>query len=776
MLKPNILGRRRRLPFRPAQKSAYMSLRRKSGALVVLTALASLILFFMVSGSVLALFAFAIFSKDLPSPDKLTNRRVSVSTKITDRNGKELYAVYRDVNRSIIKLSDLPPVLIDATLATEDAEFYQHGGFDLAGIARAVKNTIFYRNLQGGSTITQQLVKTALLTSERSIIRKIKELVLSIQIERIYNKDQILQIYFNEIPYGGTAQGVEAASELYFGKHASELTLTEAALLAGLPQSPTQYSPFGKKPQLARDRQRYVLTLMETKGWVTKEGKREFLPKDRAEAAKKTPLEYAKPGKGINAPHFSLYVKSLLEDKYGADLVQSGGLQVKTTLDLDLQKKMEKTVSEEVGKVQALKVGNGALVVMDPKTGQVLSMVGSKDYFGDSEPSGCTSGKDCKFEGNFNAAVDAMRQPGSSIKPITYAVAFTRGLTPATMIMDVATTFPNGDGTNYSPVNYDGVFRGPISLRNALGSSINIPAVKLLKIDGLENFIKTAEDLGITTLNDPRRYGLSLTLGGGAVPLIQMITAYSAFANGGTKVTPTAILEVKDSNGNVLESFHSETGLQVFSPQIAYVISNILSDNNARALAFGTGSLLNIKNFTVAVKTGTSNDKKDNWAIGYTPSIVIGTWVGNNDNTPMDPKLASGITGATPVWARAMKEYLAGKKDEPFVKPENIADMDVDQLTGMLPFEGQPTKHEIFVVGTESKTISDMYQKIKVCRPDHKIANQSCIDRGDYDEKLFIKLHDPVSEFQEEINKYLNETDGYKDNELYHPPTETSNT
>ena len=764
MLKSRILGRRRSSPFRLAQKSAYVNFRKKSGVVVVLTILATLTLFFMISGSVLAVIAFAIFSRDLPSPDKLTNRKVAVSTRITDHNGKELYDVYRDVNRTIVKLSDIPSVLIDATLAAEDAEFYQHKGFDVTGFLRAARNTIFFKNVQGGSTITQQLVKTTLLTRERSIIRKIKELVLSIQIERLYNKDQILQIYFNEIPYGGTAEGVEAASQLYFGKDVSQLTLPEAALLAGLPQSPTQYSPFGKEPQKARDRQRYVLTLMETRGWVTKDGKREFLPKDQSDAAKKTPLVYDKPGKGINAPHFSLYVKSLLEERYGIDRVESGGLQVKTSLDLDLQQKLEKIVYDEVEKVRSLKVGNGALVAMDPKTGEILAMVGSKDYFDEGN------------DGNFNVAVDGMRQPGSSIKPFTYAIALSRGLTPATMIMDTPTNFPNGDGTNYSPVNYDGTFRGPISIRPALGSSINIPAVKLLKIDGLENFIATAKALGITTLTDPKRYGLSLTLGGGAVPLLQMTNAYGALANGGTKISPTPILEVKDSSGNVIESTHFERGPQVFSPEVAYMISNILADDGARAAAFGRGSLLNIKNYTVAVKTGTSNDKRDNWAIGYTPSVVIGTWVGNNDFSAMDPRLASGITGATPVWNRAMKEFLNGRKDEPFERPEKILEMDVDALSGMLPYEGQPTKKELFVSGTEPKTTSDVYQRIKVCRPDHKMANQGCIDRGDYDEKLFIKLHDPVPDFQQDVDNFLNNVEGYKDNELYHPPTEVSGT
>lgn len=764
MFKYKILGKRGGFQSRSAHRSAYVKFRKKSGPLVVLTVLASVVLFLMVSGSVLTLIAFAIFSRDLPSPEKLTNRKVSVSTRITDRNGKVLYDVYRDVNRSLIKLNEVPPVLITATLAAEDAKFYQHGGFDLLSVARAIRNTIFFDNTQGGSTITQQLVKTTLLSRERSIIRKIKELVLSVQIERLYNKDQILQIYFNEIPYGGTAWGVGAAAELYFGKKVSELTLPEAALLAGLPQSPTTYSPFGKTPEKARERQRYVLYLMENRGWFDKDGKHNFLSRDEAEAGKKTPLEYAKPGSNIKAPHFSLYVKGLLEDKYGIDLVESGGLEVKTSLDLDLQEKMEKIVYDEVEKVRSLKVGNGSLVVQDPKTGQILSLVGSKDYF------------DIKNEGNFNVAVDGLRQPGSSIKPITYAIGLGRGLTPTTLIMDVTTKFPANDGTSYDPVNYDGFFRGPISLRQALGNSINIPAVKMLKIVGLGSFIETVKNLGITTLTDPKRYGLSLTLGGGAVPLVEMTTAYSALANGGTRINISPILEVKDSKGNILESLHEEEGPRVFSPEVTYLISHILSDNGARSQAFGAGSLLNIKNYTVAVKTGTSNDKRDNWAIGYTPSVVIGVWVGNNDNSPMDQKLASGITGATPVWNKAMREYLSGKKDEPFVRSDKIIEMDVDSLTGGLPFEGRPTKKEIFIDGTQPKTVSDIYQKIKVCRPDHKIANQSCLDRGDYDEKVFIKFHDPIPDFQDEIDKFINEADGFKDKEEYHPPTETSTT
>ena len=765
MISPRSLRNSKFSLTKGSKKGAYVRLRQNRGWAFFLTAITSLILFFMVSGSVLALIAFALFSKNLPSPDKLTNRKVIVSTRIYDRNDKLLYDIYRDVNRSLVKLDEIPKSVIDATLATEDADFYVHRGFDVLAIFRAIRNVILYRDLQGGSTITQQLVKNTLLSRERSVVRKIKELVLSIQIERIYNKDQILQIYFNEVPYGGTAWGIAAASELYFGKKVSELTLAEAALLAGLPQSPSTYSPFGRNPEKARERQRYVLYLMESRGWTEKDGHRSYLATDEGEKAKKTPLEYIKPGQGIKAPHFSLYVRGLLEEKYGAELVESGGLQVKTSLDLDLQEKFQKIVYEEVEKVRALRVGNGALVAVDPRSGEVLAMVGSKDYF------------DEKNDGNFNVAVNGLRQPGSSIKPITYAVAFQRGLTASTMIMDVPTQFPgSADDPIYSPVNYDGSFRGPISLRKALGNSINIPAVKILKIVGVPSVVDTAKSLGITTLKDPKRYGLSLTLGGGEVPLIEMVGAFSAFADGGTKVTPVSILEVRDKNGKILEEFHKEEGPRVFTKEVAYLISNILSDNGARSAVFGANSLLNIPNFNVAVKTGTSNDKRDNWTIGYTPSVVIGVWVGNNDNTPMDPKLASGITGASPVWNRAMKEYLKGKKNEAFERPDKIIEMDVDKLTGMLPYEGQETVHEIFVSGTEPKTTSDIYQKIKICRVDKKIANQTCQDRGDYDEKTFILLHDPaaISEFQPDVTKFLNETDGFKDSEQYHPPTETS--
>ena len=741
------------------KKLNYVKPKKKRSLVFILTALSSFVLILLVSGSFIALIAFAYYSKDLPSPNKLVNREVELSTKIYDRNGDLLFDVYRDVDRTLEKITDMPDYLINATLATEDSEFFLHRGFDVQGILRAVKNTLLFRSVQGGSTITQQLVKNALLSNERSISRKLKELVLALQIEKKFTKREILQIYLNEVPYGGPAWGIGAASGYYFGKKPKDLTLGESAFLAGLPQSPTTYSPYGSKPENAKARQSYVLHLMSTKGWVNQYGVREYLSKSEVEKAKAEPLNYVKPGAhGIKAPHFVMYVRNLLEQKYGVNLVESGGLSVTTSLDLDLQEKMESIVAEEVDKAKLLKVGNGALIVIDPTNGQILSMVGSKDYF------------DTDNDGNFNVAADGLRQPGSSIKPITYMTAFEKGYTASTMFVDAPVSFPGGPDGDYKPVNYDGRHRGPMSLRTALGSSINIVAVKLLKIVGVENVIATAQKLGITTLNDPRRYGLSLTLGGGEVTLLELTGAYTAFATGGIKHDISPILEVKDAHGKTLESVRNTEGVRVLSESSAYIINNILSDDTARSLVFGPNSLLNIPN--VAVKTGTTDNKKDNWTIGYSTDVTIGVWVGNNDNKEMDAKLASGITGAAPIWRRAMLEVLKTKKAGAFKKPDSIVEVPVDILSGMLPAEGFPARVDLFVKGTEPRTASDIYQTVKVCRIDGKIASQGCIDQGQAEDRRFIKLHDPNYEWQDTIDKWVEENT--KDKPEYNPPKEQS--
>lgn len=735
--------------------------------LTLLHALSTVLFVLFVGGALLGFLVFTAYSKDLPSPTRLVDRDIPLSTKILDRNGELLYDIYGEQNRTLVKLEDLPPYLINATLATEDADFYTHRGFDVMGMVRSLYYIVVRRSLQSGSTITQQLVKNALLSPEQTLTRKIKELVLSLQIERRYSKDEILQMYLNEVSYGGQANGVEAAAQMYFGKSARDLALNEAALLAGLPQKPSIYSPFGPYPENARQRQSYVLHLMADKGWVGKDGQRHFISKKEAEEAKKNELKYAPPGGRLKAPHFVMYVKRLLEERYGDKMVEEGGLRVTTTLDLAMQDEAEKIVAEEVEKAKSLKVGNGALVALDPRSGEVLAMVGSRDYF------------DIENQGNFNVAVDGLRQPGSAIKPITYATAFKKGYTPSTMIMDVPTTFPGGlDNPDYKPENYDGKFRGPLQLRYALGNSINMVAVKLLKMVGVLATLQTAHEMGITTLNDPDRYGLSLTLGGGEIKLLDLVSAYGVFANSGVHHDVVPILEVQDSRGRVLEKFSEDQNVAapVLTPDQAYLVSDILSDNNARALAFGTYSPLLISGHTTAVKTGTTDDKKDNWTIGYTPSLVVGVWVGNNDNTAMDPNLASGVTGAAPIWHRAMATFLKDKPDESFVRPEGIVDADIDALTGYLPFETAKVRREIFIRGTVPTAHSDMYQRIKICKADGKIAAKPCEEANNYDEKIYIRLKDALPEWQEFADKWLAENKDKLEPEHpeWYPPQEQS--
>jgi len=735
-----------------------------------LTVLSTVCFVILLGGAILSIAVFAYFSKDLPSPGRLTSREQILSTKIFDRNGKLLYDVHGNQNRTLVTLGEIPDDLIDATLAAEDAEFYAHHGFDLQGILRAVYNVVIHHRLQGGSTITQQLVRNTVISRERTITRKIKEFILALQIERKYTKDEILQMYLNEAPYGGQAYGIQAAAETYFKKSCKDLTLGEAAFLAGLPQAPSRYSPYGSDPERAENRRRYVLHLMETRGWLGKDGRRHYLSKERAEAARNETLSYAPPGESIKAPHFVMYVKELLTDRYGSDLVEHGGLQVTTTLDLEKQERMQQIVAEEIDKVRKYHIGNGALLAMDPRTGEILAMVGSANFF------------DEKNDGQVNVTLRP-RQPGSAIKPITYATAFKQGYTPATVLFDVPTTFPGGEGQpDYKPENYDGKFRGPMALRYALGNSINLVAVKLLKLVGIKEMLSTAHDLGITTLNEPSRYGLSLTLGGGEVKLIDLVTAYSGFATGGRRVSPQAILEVKDSSGHILEKFKPSEGPQVLPEGVAYLISDILSDNNARTLAFGPHSSLYIPGYTVAVKTGTTNDMRDNWTIGYTPSIAVGVWVGNNDNSQMS-NVVSGITGAAPIWNRAMREFLAGKKDEPFRRPEDIIEKEVCAESGEIPHNWcrNPSeeekkfckiRREKFIKGTEPTEKCSVHQKLEICKKDGKLASDACREAGETEKKIFVSYKAKLPEWQEFVDKWVD--DVYGDDETYHPPTEVS--
>ncbi|MDO8638175.1 MAG: penicillin-binding protein 1C [Candidatus Daviesbacteria bacterium] len=607
-----------------------------------------------ITSIVAIIFLYSLFigklTTALPSPKLLSVNERPLTTEIYDRKGKLLYQLYEGRNRQLVNLQNVPANLINATIAIEDKHFFSHPGVDPSGIARSLYYGITTKSsLQGGSTITQQLIKNTLLTPERTINRKIKEAILAFWAERVYSKQEILQMYLNESPYGGSAWGVEAASRMYFGKNVQDLTLAEAAFLAGLPASPTEYSPYGTNPERGLERQKMVLKRMvEDK----------YIDQKQADTALLQPLTFQPPTFSIKAPHFVMYVKSLLAQKYGERTVSQGGLKVTTTLDLDIQEMAESTVQDEIEKLAYLSVSNGATMVTDAKNGQILAMVGSKNYF---DPQ----------NGNYNVTL-ALRQPGSSIKPITYATAFKEGFVPGTILLDSPTTFSAAAEPPYSPVNYDGTFHGPVTVRIALGSSYNVPAVKTLATVGLPKMLQTAKEMGITTLNKPEDYGLSLTLGGGGVKLLEMMSVYGTLASGGIKYHPESILKVTDSEGNILEENQEIMGKQALTPEVAYLLSNILSDNNARTPAFGANSLLQILGHTVAVKTGTSDDKRDNWTFGYNPEFVVGVWVGNNDNSPMDPHLTSGITGAAPIWHDIMANLLTGKKDLAFKKPAGI--------------------------------------------------------------------------------------------------------
>lgn len=588
-----------------------------------------------------------IFLQELPNPRELSKIPLPQTTKIYDRNGTLLYEIYANQNRSLVPLLEIPQSLIKATIAIEDKDFYKHPGFDLVAILRALKKTLVDKQPQGGSTITQQLIRSSFLESDPSITRKVKEIVLAFWTERIYSKDQILEMYLNHVPYGGVAWGVEAAAQTYFGKNVKDLTLPESALLAGLPAAPSIYSPFGSQPEYARQRQIEVLNRMEVLG---------FIKEEELKKAQEEELVFKKPVTPIKAPHFVLYVKDLLAQKYGLGLVEQGGLKVITTLDLPTQKMVENIVREEVEKLASLNVTNGAGLVSNPQKGDILAMVGSRDYF--------SSG------GNFNVTL-ALRQPGSAIKVVNYAAALENGFTAANILEDTPATFSSQGSFSYSPVNYDGRFHGRVSLRAALANSYNVPAVKTLNQIGVERMVAMGKRLGIKSWEDSKNFGLSLTLGGGEVTMLDLATVYGVLANQGMRADVNPILKVTDSKGEVLEEKKINSRL-VLNSGIAFIISDILADNNARAATFGTNSVLNIPGSWVSVKTGTSDNKRDNWTIGYARDFMTTVWVGNNNNSPMHPSLVSGITGAAPIWNKIMAALLSGKNEEKPIPPENV--------------------------------------------------------------------------------------------------------
>ncbi len=631
---------------------------------------------------VVSFFSAVEFINNLPNLSLLEKYNSGLSTHLYDRNGKLLYEIFREENRTPISLSSLPKYVTYATIAIEDKEFYRHQGVSLvSGVLRAVRENLFHTNgnvLQGGSTITQQLVKSALLSPERTIARKTKEVILALMVEHKYSKDQILELYLNQVPYGGTAWGIEEASKLYFGKRANELTLPEAALLAGLPQAPSLYSPY-INPEGAIARQHEVLRRMYEDRYITRQ---------QYDTARATQLSFEAPTSKILAPHFVFYVKSLLEAEYGQRRVQEGGLRVYTTLDYDLQQEAQKILTNELEQLTGYQVGNGGILITRPSTGEILAMVGSRDFF-------------AGVYGAYNVTT-ALRQPGSSIKPLTYTLALKEGMTAATLLNDAPTKFETAGAAPYIPVNYDGKYHGLVSLRYALANSYNIPAVLLLRQVGVEDFVNFAEKLGISNWKKEKdRFGLSLTLGGGEVQMIDFATAYGTLRNLGMRQDLHPIKKIENSVGVTLFE-ESSQGIRVMREEEPFIVSDMLADNVARSAAFGTNSPLNFIDTYVSVKTGTTDEKRDNWTIGYTrptinssvPDILVMVWVGNNDNTPMNPALTSGITGAAPIWRRVMEISVNRKLfQEQLYIPEGIVSKQC--------YFGRT---EYFVAGTEQST------------------------------------------------------------------------
>lgn len=738
------------MPFKRLKHPDYSGLKK----VTFLSRLSKLIFWSIVLGILLFVGIIVYFFTQIPSPEDLQSRFVAKSTKIYDRNGELLYDIFQNQNRTPIKLDEVPEVVKKTTIAIEDKDFYKHRGFDIWGILRSFYRLIIYRRIEGGgSTLTQQLVKNALLTSDQSVVRKLKELILAIQTERSYSKDQILEMYLNEIPYGGTAYGIEAAANLYFGKSAKDLDLAESSLLAGLPQRPSVYSPYGSQPELAKVRQAEVLRRMVEDGYITDED---------SNRAKNQELIYrtSRNEIGFKAPHFVLYVKQKLEEQYDTRTVEQGGLKVVTTLDYKLQEKVEDILKSEVDKLKNYEVGNASAVVLDPKTGEILSMAGSKDYFGASEPEGCIEGKNCVFEGNVNVSL-GQRQPGSATKPITYAVGLLKGYTASQVLMDVKTVFPGGAGLpEYIPVNYDGQYHGPAQVRYALGNSYNIPAVKMLALVGVKNVLDLGYRMGLTTweptAENVSSVGLSLTLGGREVKLLDLTSAFAVFANQGRRQEPISILKVEDASGKNLYEYRPTDGVRVLDEGIAFIISNILADNGARTAAFGSNSILNVPGKTVSVKTGTTDQKRDNWTIGFSPLAAVGVWVGNNDNSVMDPKIASGVTGASPIWQKIMTAALKDKPNETPSKPESVLEAEIDGLMGGQPKDGSPKRKEFYQKGTEPTSVAPSYQRLKVCKVNpHRQAN----DGEDAEDKdvILLKEDDPTgaNKWQEGINQWV---------------------
>jgi membrane peptidoglycan carboxypeptidase len=646
------------------------------------------------SGILLAsgFFILWVSSWELPSLAEFETRKVSESTKIYDRTGEVLlYDLHRGAKRTVVPYGEISSSVKNATVAIEDSEFWQHRGVRVKAILRAVFTNLLHGNLlggQGGSTITQQVVKNSLLTNEKKLSRKLKEWVLAVRLEKAFDKETILSLYLNEIPYGGTLYGIEEASQAFLGKSSRDLSIVEAAYLAALPNAPTYFSPYGNHRDKLEERKNLVLRRMKELSFITAEeydaAKKEVMcapavSKTEAAASVASPslspkgeknpgcAAYFKPNNetGILAPHFVVFIRQYLEEKYGREALEENGFKVITTLDYGLQK-----IAEEIVKKYALEnkekfdAENAALTALDPATGEILVMVGSRDYF------------DKDIDGNFNATL-AYRQPGSAFKPFVYATALKKGFTPETVVFDLPIEFStecNPDGTPkkpddadkcYKPENYDGKYRGPITFRNALAQSVNVPAIEVLYLAGLKDSLRLAKDMGLSTLTDTDRYGLTLVLGGGEVKLLELTGAYGVFASEGVRRETGGILRIEDRNGKVIEERQNKEE-PVLPKEIALKITDILSDNTARAPAFGENSPLYFPGRDVAAKTGTTNDFRDAWIVGYTTNLAVGAWAGNNDNRPMH-KIAAYIVA--PLWNAFMKKALETREPGSFQKP-----------------------------------------------------------------------------------------------------------
>ena len=714
---------------------------------VLVTLLAVLVFFGALAfASVMGLYAY--YARDLPDPGSLANRQLFQTARIFDRNGTLLQEL-NDPNggrRTLVTLNEIPPVARQATIAAEDASFYDNPGFDIRAVIRAAYQWL--RNgepVSGASTITQQLVKNTLLGPEQTAERKIKEAFLAMELTRRYSKDQILEMYMNEISYGNRAYGIEAAAETYFGKQAKELTLAEASLLAGLPQAPSYYDPYTNM-DAAKDRQAYVLDQMVKTGAITTQ--------QRDEAARSTlklvPVNQA--GGPREAPHFVQFVRQIVEQQFGTEALYREGLQITTSLDLNLQHLAERKAQAHINDVKKLHATNAALVTIQPATGQLLAMLGSVNF------------NDASISGQVNVAL-ALRQPGSTLKPFTYVTAFGKGWSPATMLWDIPTTFPGG----YKPNDFDNKFPGPMPVRDALAQSRNIPAVEALQFVTVPEMLATAHRFGIEDLRDPNRYGLSVTLGGGEVKLLDLTYAYSAFANGGQQVgvqkaadqkedgfrqfDPVAILKVTDSSGKVLYE-NKQGSTQVEDPRLVYQITSILSDDKARQPTYGANSPLVLpNNRPAAVKTGTTDNYRDSWVVGYTPELVTGVWVGNTDGSPMDGVM--GAAGAGQIWHDFMAGALADTSVTDFKVPQGEQKTDVCSLSGLLPTEQcrentlpiHGIRTDWFVPGINLPTQQDnWHQQVEVCKVNGKLATRLVPDNARAN-LVFVTLPAPVREW-----------------------------